>query len=278
MFEVSMSAIAPHGTLSVFVTACRFMSALTHSGAARLRFVHCPAMHPSNDDRVNVLLVDDDSELAGMVAELLQREGMHSEHAATGAAAQAALQRGVPDVLLLDVMLPDTNGLDLCRRLRSQGLDVPILMLTARGDPIDRVLGLEIGADDYLGKPFEPRELVARLRALVRRQRGAQRRTLLRFGALTLDLLGRRATCAGEALALTSTEFKLLATLAAQPGLAVSREVLSAAVQPGGYMPLDRAVDVQVARLRKKLRAAPGGADWIDTVRGEGYVFTGRSA
>jgi DNA-binding response OmpR family regulator len=151
------------------------------------------------------------------------------------------------------------------------------LMLTARGDPIDRVLGLEIGADDYLGKPFEPRELVARVRALARRHRTAERRTVLRFGELAIDLLGRRVTCAGVVLALTSTEFKLLAALAAQPGRPVTREALSAAVQPGSYMPLDRAVDVQVARLRKKLSASPGGADWIDTVRGEGYVFTGRS-
>jgi len=235
-------------------------------------------MPTPNDDRVNVLLVDDDAELATMVAELLQREGMAVEIAATGGAGLAALRRAAPHVVLLDVMLPDANGLDVCRRLRAEGVGVPILMLTARGDPIDRVLGLEIGADDYLGKPFEPRELVARVRALARRLRHSERRTVLRFGELSIDLLGRRAACAGAALELTSTEFKLLATLAAQPGLAITREALSAAVQPGSYMPLARAVDVQVARLRKKLRAAPGGVDWIDTVRGEGYVFTGRSS
>jgi DNA-binding response OmpR family regulator len=229
-------------------------------------------------DRVSVLLVDDDTELATMVAELLHREGMDVEYADTGGAGLAALRLKAPDVLLLDVMLPDANGLDLCRRLRAEGAEVPILMLTARGDPIDRVLGLEIGADDYLGKPFEPRELVARVRALARRLRHAERRTMLRFGELSVDLLGRRVVCGGATLALTSTEFKLLAALAAQPGLTVTREALSAAVQPGSYMPLERAVDVQVARLRKKLRAAPGGVDWIETVRGEGYVFTGRSA
>jgi DNA-binding response OmpR family regulator len=235
-------------------------------------------MPTAADDRVNVLLVDDDAELATMLAELLRREGMDMVHAASGSAGLAALRRATPELLLLDVMLPDANGLDLCRRLRAEGADLPILMLTARGDPIDRVLGLEIGADDYLGKPFEPRELVARLRALARRRRSAERRTLLRFGELTLDLLGRRASCAGEPLALTSAEFKLLAALAAQPGQVITRDALSAAVQPGNYLPLDRAVDVQVARLRKKLRAVPGGGDWIDTVRGEGYVFTGRSA
>jgi two-component system phosphate regulon response regulator OmpR len=240
--------------------------------------LHCITMQTPVHEPLNILLVDDDTELADMVIALLQREAMHTTHVATGSAAWATLKNGTPDVLLLDVMLPDANGLDLCRRLRAQAVDVPILMLTARGDPIDRVLGLEIGADDYLGKPFEPRELVARVRALARRHRGAERRTLLRFGELVIDLLGRRVTCAGSVLALTSTEFKLLAALAAQPGLTVTRDALSAAVQPGGYMPLDRAVDVQVARLRKKLSAAPGEVDWIETVRGEGYVFTGRSS
>ena len=222
-------------------------------------------------DPVRVLLVDDDQELAAMLAELFAREALHVRHGVNAAEGLALLQTEPPDVLLLDVMLPDANGLDLCRRLRAQGTDVPILMLTARGDPIDRVLGLEIGADDYLAKPFEPRELVARVRA-------EQQRTRLVFGPLSIDLLARRATCAGAPLSLTSTEFKLLAALAAQPAQVLGREQLSAAVQPGNYQPLDRAVDVQVARLRKKLGAAPGGADWIETVRGEGYVFTGRAA
>jgi len=228
--------------------------------------------HPA--PRPGVLLVDDDAELALMLAELLEREGFRVEHAADGGAGLAALRRSAPEVLVLDLMLPDINGLDLCRRLRAEGADLAILMLTARGDPMDRVLGLEIGADDYLGKPFEPRELVARVRALARRQRAGTQRTLLRFGDLAIDLLARRASCAGQALALSSTEFKLLAALAAQPGQALSREALSAAIQQGSYLPLDRAVDVQVARLRKKLGAAPGLVDCITTVRGEGYVFT----
>ena len=175
-------------------------------------------------------------------------------------------------------MLPDANGLDVCRRLRETGHDLPVLMLTARGDPFDRVLGLELGADDYLGKPFEPRELVARVRALTRRLQSATRRTQLRFDGLTVDLLARRATCQNEPLALTSIEFKLLVALASRPGISLSRQELSAAVQPGSYMPMDRAVDVQVARLRKKLKPAPDGREWIETVRGEGYVFTGSRA
>jgi DNA-binding response OmpR family regulator len=239
--------------------------------------LHCFIMQTPSHESLNILLVDDDTELADMVVALLQREGMHTTHAANGSTAWAALKNGTPDVLLLDVMLPDVNGLDLCRRLRAEAIDAPIMMLTAKGDPIDRVLGLEIGADDYLGKPFEPRELVARVRALARRYRSAQRSTLLCFGDLIIDLLGRRVTYAGNVLSLTSTEFKLLTTLAAQPGLTVTRADLSAAVQPGIYMPLDRAVDVQVARLRKKLCATPDGDEWIKTVRGEGYVFIGRS-
>lgn len=225
-------------------------------------------------DPLNVLMVDDDAELAAMVVDLLQAQGMRVHCAGTAAAGLEELVRVQPDVLLLDLMLPDANGLDLCRRLRESGHELPVLMLTARGDPIDRVLGLELGADDYLGKPFEPRELVARVRALARRMQSAARRTQLRFDGLTLDLLARRAHCQGEALNLTSTEFKLLQALASQPGVIVSRQALSAAVQPGNYLPMDRAVDVQVARLRKKLTAAPGGRDWIETVRGEGYVFT----
>jgi len=232
-------------------------------------------------ERISVLLVDDDLELAAMLAELLQREGLHTRHAATGQAGLALLAEQAPQVLVLDLMLPDTHGLDLCRQLRAQGSPVPILMLTARGDPMDRVLGLELGADDYLGKPFEPRELVARIRALARRQCAAAQHTQLQFGALHIDLLARRVSLAGQTLALTSTEFKLLAALAGQAGQTLGREALSAAVQPGQYMPLDRAVDVQVARLRKKLQGLPPpapGSDWVETVRGEGYVFTGRAA
>ncbi|CAN5389865.1 response regulator transcription factor [soil metagenome] len=232
-------------------------------------------MNPSLPaDPVTVLMVDDDAELCSMVGELLQGQGLQMRSAGTAALGLAALGQGQPDGLLLDLMLPDANGLDVCRRLRASGHDLPILMLTAGGDPFDRVLGLELGADDYLGKPFEPRELVARIRALARRSQSARRSTQLRFDGLSLDLLARRAACPAGALPLTSSEFKLLVALASQPGISVSREALCAAVQPGSYMPLDRAVDVQVARLRKKLAAA-GGREWIETVRGEGYVFTG---
>jgi DNA-binding response OmpR family regulator len=236
-----------------------------------------PESAPLTSGGIEVLAIDDDAELLQMLGELLAREGMRLHSAADGSTGLAVLERVKPDVLVLDLMLPDANGLDLCRRLRAAGHDLPLLMLTARGDPIDRVLGLELGADDYLAKPFEPRELVARIRALARRRGGADPRTRLAFGALVIDLLQRRVTVDGGAVALTSHEFKLLAALAAQPGLPVSREALSAAVQPGAYMPLDRAVDVQVARLRKKLRTAQPQVEWIETVRGEGYVFVPRA-
>ena len=225
---------------------------------------------------IQVLMIDDDLELAGLVAELFRREGLGWKHEATSADGLKTLKARVPDVLLLDWMLPDGNGLDLCRQVRQQGLQTPILMLTAKGDPIDKVLGLELGADDYMTKPFDPRELIARVRALARRAGTAQQLTRMRFEGLELDLLARRASHQQQTLALTSAEFKLLWTLASQPGLVVSRDALNAAIQPGSYMPLDRAVDVQIGRLRKKLMAIPGGEQLIETVRGEGYTFTGQ--
>jgi two-component system phosphate regulon response regulator OmpR len=225
---------------------------------------------------LSVLMIDDDQELVAMVAELLAREGILAQGAPTAAAGMAALRARAPDVLVLDLMLPDANGLDVCRRLRQAGDDTPILMLTARGDPLDRVLGLEIGADDYLGKPFEPRELAARIRALARRRQDKPLRTRLDFDGMRIDLFARRVVCGNVVLQLTSIEFKLLATLAAAAGVIVERHALSTAIQPGNYVPQDRAVDVQVARLRKKLLPQPDGAEWIDTVRGEGYVFIGR--
>ena len=178
-------------------------------------------------------------------------------------------------------MLPDANGFEVCRRWRAAYPGLGIVMLTARGDPLDRVLGLEIGADDYLPKPFEARELVARVRALLRRQApGRAESPQLRFDGLTIDLL-KRDVQVGTAMAtrsvgLTSVEYKLLVALARVPGRPRSRAELSEAVQSGGYRPLERTVDVQVARLRRKLAEAAPGSAWIDTVRGEGYVFVPR--
>jgi DNA-binding response OmpR family regulator len=224
-----------------------------------------------------VLVVDDDAELSAMVCELLQREGWATHAVLTGGDGARALASLQPDVVLLDVMLPDANGYELCARWRAAHPAVGLVMLTARGDPLDRVLGLEIGADDYLGKPFEARELVARVRALLRRAApGRAEAPLLRFEGLTVDLVQREVRCGEAALALTGIEFKLLVALARAPGQAFSRERLSEAVQASSYRPQDRTVDVQVARLRRKLQQARPGPDWIVTVRNEGYAFVPR--
>ena len=224
-----------------------------------------------------VLMVDDDAELSGMVVELLAREGWAVHAVLTAGDGERALAQWQPEAVLLDVMLPDANGFDVCRRWRATHPGLGIVMLTARGDPMDRVLGLEIGADDYLPKPFEPRELVARVRALLRRQlRGRADPPQMRFEGLTIDLLKREVLAGTRVVALTSVEYKLLITLARTPGRPLSRTQLSEAVQSGGYKPLDRTVDVQVARLRRRLSDAAPGTEWIDTVRGEGYVFVTR--
>jgi DNA-binding response OmpR family regulator len=224
-----------------------------------------------------ILIVDDDAELSEMIVELLQREGWATHAVLTGGDARRDLAALHPEIVLLDVMLPDANGYDLCRHWRAQYPALGLVMLTARGDPLDRVLGLEIGADDYLAKPFESRELVARVRALLRRAApGRAESPLIRFDGLVVDLLRREVRVGEQALALTSVEFKLLVALARAPGATLSREALSEAVQAGGYRPQDRTVDVQVARLRRKLQEARPDADWIATVRGEGYVFVPR--
>jgi two-component system phosphate regulon response regulator OmpR len=235
------------------------------------------ALHCAPMSKPRVLMVDDDAELSAMLAELLAREGWDTHSVLTADDGERALQQWLPEAVLLDVMLPDANGFDVCRRWRAAHPALGIVMLTARGDPMDRVLGLEIGADDYLPKPFEPRELVARVRALLRRQApGRVDMPQLRFDGLLIDLLKREVLAGTRSVVLTSVEYKLLVALARTPGKAWSRSELSEAVQSGGYKPLDRTVDVQVARLRRKLAEAAPGSEWIDTVRGEGYVFVPR--
>ena len=225
-----------------------------------------------------ILIIDDDATLSVMLCQLLTREHWSVHAVLTGAEGDDAFSRYRPDVILLDLMLPDANGLDLCRRWRTTHPQVGILMLTARGNPLDKVLGLEVGADDYLSKPFDSRELVARIRVMIRRQMPERTApALMRFDKLTIDPLRREVHIGDQRVALTSIEFKLLQELARSPGQPRTREQLTALVQVGKYRPLDRTVDAQIYRLRRKLlRHGPGG-DLIDTVRGEGYVFVPRA-
>lgn len=227
-----------------------------------------------------ILIVDDDAELQGLLVRLLAQEGWAVESALTIKDGERLLAQHRPAVVLLDVMLADGNGLDMCRQWRAQQPDLGILMVSARGDPMDRVLGLEVGADDYLGKPFEKRELVARVRALLRRHRPAEAvptaapLTAMVFDGLVIDLIRRTAVVDGKTIELSAIEYKLLVALAGAPGQPQSRDELSGAAQVGSYRPLDRSVDVQVSRLRRKLSGAASGREWISTVRGEGYVFS----
>jgi DNA-binding response OmpR family regulator len=222
-----------------------------------------------------VLLVDDDTEIAALIASLLAKNAISTCHVETIASARESLAYEKYDALILDIMLADGSGLDFCRELQSTLSKIPVLMLSARGDTFDRVLGLEIGADDYVAKPFEPMEFVARVRALLRRANRDETRSARRsFGHMQIELLARQVTLNSQKLDLTTAEYKLLLTLTDAPAVAMSRDALSRSIQPSGYMPSDRSVDVQIARLRKKLHDVDATHDWITTVRGEGYVFT----
>ncbi|MGL4231824.1 MAG: response regulator transcription factor [Casimicrobium sp.] len=222
-----------------------------------------------------ILLVDDDTELGSLLIRLFEKHAIAVRHVETIAAARKEISQAKFDALVLDIMLPDGSGLDLCREMRASHTQLPVLMLSARGETFDRVLGLEIGADDYVGKPFEAIELVARVRAMLRRATRDDSQHIKRaFDDMEIDLLARQVKLKNQTLDLTSTEYKLLLTLSESPAAPLSREALSRAVQPGAYMPSDRSVDVQVARLRKKLHEIDVEHDWIATVRGEGYVFT----
>ncbi len=219
-----------------------------------------------------ILLIEDDSRLAGMVAEYLGKAGFHVVHAENGARGLALFDREAVDAVILDLMLPDTDGLEICRqlRVRSEG---PILMLTARGDPMDRVVGLELGADDYLPKPFEPRELLARLRAVLRRSRGAAKSDVLRYGRLEIDRGAREVRIEGAARPLTSYQFALVLALAEHAGRVMSRDALMDLIKGEAIEAFDRSIDVHVSRIRAAIEDDPKKPRRIITVRGAGYVF-----
>jgi len=219
-----------------------------------------------------ILMIDDDARLSGMVQDYLGGAGFRLTLAGSAREGEALLKRETFDAVILDLMLPDADGLDLCRRLR-QASDVPILMLTARGEPMDRVVGLEIGADDYLAKPFEPRELLARLRAILRRKSAAPRAEVLRFGRLEIDKGARTVKLDGEEKAITSYQYALLLALAERAGRVLSREALMDLLKGEKLEAFDRSVDVHVSRIRAAIEDDPKKPRRILTVRGAGYVF-----
>jgi DNA-binding response OmpR family regulator len=226
------------------------------------------------------LLVDDDARLAAMVAEYLGANEIEVTIAPDGERGLQALTRRRFDVVLLDIMLPGLDGLEVCRRIRSmpEHQDLPILMLTAKGDDIDKIVGLELGADDYLAKPFNPRELLARVRAVLRRgahsmTSAASGRNRFRTGGLEIDFGAREVTVDGERRLLTHFEFELLSCMARAAGRVLSREHLLDALKGMEYESFDRSIDVHVSRLRAKLEPNPKEPRYIKTVRGVGYLL-----
>jgi DNA-binding response OmpR family regulator len=221
-----------------------------------------------------VLMIEDDQDLSAMVAEYLEPVGIRVTARATAMEGLGLLEREAFDALILDVMLPDLDGFEVCRRVRAEH-DVPILMLTARGDEMDRIVGLELGADDYLPKPFNPRELLARLRAILRRRpsAGSARREILRFGRLEIDRGARLVRVGGEDRPMTSYQFDLLWALATHAGRVMSREALMDKLRGEQLEVFDRSLDVHISRIRAAIEDDPKHPRRILTVRGAGYVF-----
>jgi two-component system phosphate regulon response regulator OmpR len=221
-----------------------------------------------------LLIIDDDARLAAMVSDYLTAAGFVVECRFTGRDGLAALERTAFDAIILDVMLPDIDGFEVCRTIRARGA-VPVLMLTARGEEMDRIVGLEIGADDYLPKPFSPRELQARLRAILRRGRSPapEADAGLRFGRLQIDRASRMVRVDGDDKTLTSFQFDLLAALADNAGRVLNRERLMDLVKGEEFDAFDRSIDVHISRIRAAIEDDPRHPRRIITVRGAGYVF-----
>ena len=235
---------------------------------------------PAAPPPTKIVVLDDEAELRALLQRYLTARGFVVRVAADAAQLDRLLQRESYDVLVLDLTLPGEDGLSVCRRLRAQGETIPILMLTARGDPVDRILGLEMGADDYLPKPFDPRELVARIQAMVRRQTMlgphvvASDAEVIAFGPFRLDTVARRLSRDGREIELSGGEYALLRALATNPQRPLSRERLKDLAYGREHDATDRSVDVQVLRLRRLIEADPAKPRYIQTVRSIGYVFT----
>jgi DNA-binding response OmpR family regulator len=221
-----------------------------------------------------ILVIEDDRNIASLVAAYLERDGFRVETAGDGVFGLDLARRHRPDLVVLDLMLPGLDGWQVCRELRS-GSDVPILMLTARAEELDRLLGYALGTDDYVVKPFSPRELVERVKAILRRvqPRTSNSRTILRGGNLELDTEAHRARLGDQELVLTPVEFRLLEALMRRPGLALSRGALLSHIKTRGEIVVDRVVDVHVGKLRRKIEVDPTHPRYIQTVRGIGYRF-----
>jgi len=229
-----------------------------------------------------LLMIEDDTRLARMVSEYLERSGFGVTHAPDATAGLTLLEDppsgSTPDLVVLDLMLPDLDGLEVCRRVRSLPGDtgkVPVLMLTAKGDPMDRIIGLELGADDYLPKPFEPRELLARIRAILRRRADGTPTPAktMKFGSLEIDRDARIVTVTGKPADLTSYQFDLLVVLAERAGRVLTRDQIMEAVRGRELEAFDRSIDVHMGRIRAAIEADPKTPKRILTVRGVGYVF-----
>jgi DNA-binding response OmpR family regulator len=225
-----------------------------------------------------LLMIEDDARLARMVADYLAQSGFAVSQAADGQHGLAAVLAGAPDLVILDLMLPDMDGLEVCRRIRALPgamARTPVLMLTAKGDPMDRIIGLEIGADDYLPKPFEPRELLARIRAVLRRHVDGPpaEHPVLRFGSLEIDQDARTVAVSGQACELTSYQFDLLLALAERAGRVLSRDQIMEAVRGRELDAFDRSIDVHMGRIRAAIELDVKNPKRILTVRGVGYVF-----
>ena len=219
-----------------------------------------------------ILLIEDDTRLAEMVRDYLDGAGFRVSHAPSGAAGLALHARDAFDAIVLDLMLPDMDGIDVCRQVRARAA-TPILMLTARGDALDRVVGLEMGADDYLPKPFEPRELLARLRAILRRGKAGPRSDVLRFGRLEIDRGAHEVRLDGETRPLTAYQFELVVALAEHAGRVMSRDALMDLLKAQPLEAFDRSIDVHVSRIRAAIEDDPKKPRRVITVRGVGYVF-----
>ncbi len=228
-----------------------------------------------NSERARLLVVDDDAELRELAQAYLRQQGFDVETVADGARMDVAIAARTFDLIILDLMLPGEDGLSIAKRLKGELNNIPIIIVSAQGEDVDRIVGLEIGADDYIAKPFNPRELLARIRAVLRRakNRPTEPEAVTRFGPFELDLNAHRLTRDGKPVPLTSGEFDLLVILVAHPNRVLDRDRLLDLLTGAERSPFDRSIDVRVTRLRGKIEQNPSEPVYIKTIWGKGYMF-----